>query len=194
LKIETGFSATDSTLLAVVLGALLATLGGFVATQLESFVRRREREHNAALLFGELLSTLDILLKAAGDARGIGDPYGPVTMRVLRAARREIDIYDRHREALYEIRDAEIRARIHTLMVRITMPLDGVFDATQELATLPAKGASAETKARIGQVSASRDVSFDFVLETAARIKPVVIDLRPVARHSFEAHQRAAGA
>jgi len=72
------------------------------------------------------------------------------------------------------------------------MPLDGVFDATQELAALPAKAASAETKARIGQVSIMRDTSFDFVLETADKIKPLVIDLRPMARHSFDAHQKAA--
>jgi hypothetical protein len=192
LKLESGFSATDSTLIAVVLGAVLATVGGFVATQLETFFRRRERERNAALMFGELLSTLDLVLKAAAEARAVGDPFGSVTMRLLRAARREIDIYDRNRESLYDLRDANIRARIHTLMVRIAMPIDGVFDTSQELAVLAQAPASAETERRLAEMSQARATAFDFIVENTTRIRPVVASLRPLARQSFESHEQAA--
>ena len=192
MKLETGFSATDSTLIAVVLGAVLATVGGFVATQMEAHFRRRERERNAALLFGELLSTMEILLGAAKDAHGVGDPYGSVTLRVLRAARREIELYDRNREALYDLRVAETRAAIHSLMVRLTMPIDGVFDATQEIAALSTRRASAPIQARIDELAAARDVGFEFVMEVAQRIRPVVEGLSPLARQNFEAHQRTA--
>jgi hypothetical protein len=40
----------SETLWAVVLGALLATLSGLVATQFEAHLRRREREHDAAAM------------------------------------------------------------------------------------------------------------------------------------------------
>ena len=99
-------SSHNETLWAVILGALLATASGFLATQLEAWFRRRERERNAALLFGEVLSTIALLLEIADDTRGTGDPYGPVTMRMLLAARREIDVYDRNREQRYDRRDA----------------------------------------------------------------------------------------
>ncbi|HZZ36621.1 MAG TPA: hypothetical protein VFE03_12930, partial [Caulobacteraceae bacterium] len=127
------FATNFGTFSAVFLGALLATVGGVASGQLEAALRRREREQGAALLFGEVLSTLGILLRFAAESRGIGDPYGPVTMRMLRAARREIEVYDRNRETLYELRDAELRVRIHTLVVRLTMPLDGVIDAEADV-------------------------------------------------------------
>jgi hypothetical protein len=126
-------AADMETLWAVVVGAVLATVGGFAATQLEQFFRRRERRRSAALLFGEILSVIELITALADDARGRGDPYGQLTMRLLRAVRREADAYDRNREQLYDLPDAKLRAQIHALMVRVTLTLDGVFDTTAEI-------------------------------------------------------------
>jgi hypothetical protein len=46
------FATHSDTLLAVVIGAVLATVSGIAATQLEAYLKRRERERDAALLFG----------------------------------------------------------------------------------------------------------------------------------------------
>src|SRR5580704_4579749 len=102
--------AGDDTVWAVVLGAVLATLGGFLATQLEGYFRRRERERGSALLFGELLTVIALLLKISDESRGRGDPYGPLTMRLLRGVQREAETYDRNRESLYDLRDGSLRA------------------------------------------------------------------------------------
>src|SRR5579864_2133002 len=119
-------------LVAVVIGAFLATIGGFMASQIEHGVRRRERERSAALLIGEILAVLRLIIGLADQARQRGDPYGPVTMRLVRAAHREADTYDRNRETLFDLRDPSIRARIHTLLVRLTLSLDGVLDAHEQ--------------------------------------------------------------
>jgi len=76
------------TLAAVIIGAVLATLGGFAATQIEGHLRRRERERSAALLFGEVLSVIELLTNLADQARGRGDPYGGFTMRMTRGLAR----------------------------------------------------------------------------------------------------------
>src|ERR1700710_3200669 len=128
------FIQNFSTLWAVFLGALLATIGGFGATQLEWILERRRRERNAAIFFGELLTTLNIILTICGETRQIGDPYGPITLRMLRSAVKEVEIYNRNRETLFDLRNAEMRARIHTLVLRIVMSADGVFDTTNEIA------------------------------------------------------------
>src|SRR5665213_1597106 len=101
-------ASNQSALWAVVLGALLATMGGFAATQLERIVEHNRRERNAALFFGELLTTLQIILKFAKDAHGRGDPYGPITMRMLQSARKEIDIYDLNSES-YTLEESKVR-------------------------------------------------------------------------------------
>ena len=60
-------------------------------------------------------------------------------MRMLRSARSELDIYDRNRETLFDLRDADLRARIQTLLIRLSMPLDSVIEATEELKTMRAQ-------------------------------------------------------
>lgn len=185
------FISNFDTVWAVVLGAVLATLGGFAATQFERITARRERERNAALLFGEVLSTMVIILELARETRGRGEPYGPVTMRMLVSARRELEVYERNRERLFELGDGGLRARIHTLMVRLSMPLEGIFDYTRELVETRARLAASgqprdEDQAELDRLVAQRDSSFDFLMETAAQIKAAVGRLEPLARHSFQ--------
>ena len=129
--------ADQGTVWSVVAGAALATVGGLVAGQIENRLRRREREQSAALLFGELLSALRLVIRLADEARGRGDPYGPVTAYILRAAHRETEIYDRNRELLFDVRDATLRARTHLVVIQLGLNLDGVagqsFDAHDQV-------------------------------------------------------------
>jgi len=193
------FISNFSTLWSVILGALLATFGGFVGTQLEWFLENRRRERDAALFFAEVLSTLKILLDFAADTRRVGDPYGPITLRFLRSARREIDTYERNRENLYMLRDGEVRARVHALMLRLLMPIDGIFDSTEAAETiskqLKATGLDeadrADLERRLEAIKANRDSGFDFILETAAQTKDLVVRLgemsgRPLDSTSIE--------
>jgi hypothetical protein len=169
----------SETLWAVVLGAVLATLSGLVATQFEAHLRRRERERDAALLFGEILYTLKILIGRADEARGRGDPYGPITIRLLNAVRRELDIYDRNREALYDLRDGDLRLRLHTLVVRLGLGIESVRDpheALQSLTGSPREGSA-------GDLAAAREGGFAFLMECAAEIGDVLQALaRPAGR------------
>jgi hypothetical protein len=189
-------TADLDTLWAVVIGALLATAGGFGATQLEGFLRRRERERSAALLFGEILSVLKLVVGFADDARAVGDPYGALTMRLLRAAQRETEAYDRNRESLYDLRDAAARAQIHSLVVRVSLGLEGVFDAHQEIAEAsavlkalePEDPAAAELVARRDALSESRDAAFEFAVESLGEVEAIVAVLRPLAKQSFDTY------
>ena len=182
------FVTHGDTLLAVVLGAVLATLSGFAATQLEAHLARRERQRDAALLFGELLSTLRILIDAAAESRGRGDPYGAITLRMLRAVRREIDLYDRNRQSLYDLRDAGLRVRLHSLVVRTAMPLDGVLDASDELAPV---AEMEDPGPRLATLRVARDQDFDFLIEGAKEIPALVAALALPARHAFQASAAA---
>jgi len=167
------FNPHTDTLVAVVLGALLATVSGIIANQLESYFQRRERERSAALLFGELMSTLKIILENADRTRAFGDRYGPITRRMLHAARREVNIYDRHRVALMDLRDAALRVDIHNVMVRVAMPLDGVLDS------IAARDPSETT----------REQAFDYLMENVGRLPGLVARLGRLAGHSFDQYR-----
>jgi hypothetical protein len=185
-------SSSQSAVWAVILGALLATAGGFVATQIERIVEQRRRERNAALFFGELLTTLQIILRVTNTTHGRGDPYGPITLRMLRSAGKEIDIYDRNRESLFDLRHAHLRARIQTLVIRMSMPIEGVFDASNEISNyqMQMKGeigpdTRAEMERRVADLIENRSSAFEFVMEMAAEIPAIVADLKPLAGHDF---------
>ncbi len=191
---DVDFAQQANTFWAVFLGAFLATIGGIAATQAEAWIHRRDRERDSARLFGEILTTLHALIRVAGQTRGIGDPYGPITLRMLRAARRELDVYDRNREALAELRDRDMRAHLHSFMVRLTMPIDGVLDGSAEIASLKAflrtpgltEDLRAETEAMIATAEARRDQGFDFIVEAGENIPGLMVDIGRIARQAFK--------
>jgi hypothetical protein len=185
------FISNFSTLWAVVLGAVLATLGGFVATQMEWFLEQRRRERNAALFFGEVLSTLNILLDFAANATKIGDPFGPITLRLFRSVLGEVEIYNRNRETLYDLKNVALRTRIHTLVLRVNMAIDGIVDTTNTISALQREidaGSTPEERgkleSRMAALTQTRQGSYEFVIESAGQIKGVVKALEPIAHFS----------
>jgi hypothetical protein len=199
---ELHFSAGDETVWAVILGAFLATIGGFISTAFEAFSRRREREHGSALLFGEILSILELLIHMAERARDIGEPYGSFTMRLLRAVRREAETYERNRESLYDLRDVRTRAQIHTVMVKVLLSLEGVFDSTEriEADSIVSRQSRldptsrAEVEARLASAHEDRNRAFVALSEAATSVGPILEVLRPLAKQDFRVYSAVATA
>jgi hypothetical protein len=171
-------NANQETIAGVVIGAVLATLGGFLASQLEHHIRRRERERSAALLFGEILFSLRLILRIADQSRLRGDPYGSLTLRMIKGAQGEVEIYARNREALFDLRNAALRAEMHVLFVQMAMTLDGVVEA---ITSAPSGDAEADL--------AVRAASFDFAVLLCEDIGPLIERLGKTAKYSFEAHE-----
>ncbi|HTQ13603.1 MAG TPA: hypothetical protein VMH86_06985 [Rhizomicrobium sp.] len=187
-----GFLDNLNGMVPIFIGAILATAGGVAATQMEWHVERKRRTQQAALFFGEVLSTLHYIMEIAHRTHGRGDPFGLITMRMLRSAKRELDIYDRNRETLFDIPDPLVRAKIHTLILRVNSPLEGIFDATDEIRAIQNQLGSDIPQAlrqdldeRLIRLGASRDAGYDFTMETVAEIPALLALLAPVAGHSF---------
>jgi hypothetical protein len=173
LKTETyELAAHGGSFIPLVLGAFLATISGVIANFSEAYFRQRERERSAALLLGEVLSTLRVLLEGAAEVRNRPPRYGTVTRRMLQAARREMDIYDRNREALIDLRDARLRAELHRATVRIAMPLDGILDS------LPAVEGDGNDE--------TRDRGFAFMMMNVDMIPALVARLGKLCGHKFD--------
>jgi len=118
---------------------------------------------------------------------------------MLRSARREIEIYDRNRENLLALRNGELRAKIHSTILRLTMPLDGIFDSSQAIETLGLQlktpnlpdSDRQELERRIATIRENRDTGYEFIVDTANnQLKEVVTGLARYAGHSHEAINR----
>ena len=166
------------TLLAVVIGAALATVGGVLAGQIEFYQIRSERERNAGLLFGEVLAGLNTILQLAQEARGRGEPFGRITMQILKAGQRETHIYERNRELLFAMRDPKLRARTHILLLQMSLTLDSVFEAS-----LADREPNAEGIAAL-------DGPLGFLQELRGEIPELLVKYRKIARYAFDAHDR----
>ncbi len=177
----------DEAFLGVIIGAMLASLGGLASGRFEARLRRREREQSAAQLFGEILAALKLILRMADDSRKIGDPYGRITFQFIRASQRETQIYDRNRETLFDVWDAELRARTHLLLLQITLTIESLLEMDQALAA--GKTPQATSPTQPGQDP--RAGPFDFLMELHAQIPPLLAAYEKIARQTFDAHDAA---
>jgi hypothetical protein len=170
---ELAANAHAETLAAVTLGAVVATLSGVVANMFEARARSRQRERAAAVLVGEALAAMRTILEAAMRSMQVGERYGPVTRRMLIAARGELDLYERNRELLLDLRDAQLRADLHSMMLRLAMPLDGVIASLEDVAIH----------------SQARDQGMEFLAETLTKIPPLLERLGAVAGRGFNTYE-----
>ncbi|HEX5264099.1 MAG TPA: hypothetical protein VFW13_11265 [Phenylobacterium sp.] len=181
-------------LMGVAIGAVLATMGGLVGGQIENRLNRKEREQSAALLFGEILASLRLIIRMAGDARGRGEPYGRVTLRIVKAAFRETQIYDRNRETLFCVRDPTLRARTHVLLAQMGLTLEAVLEAAETIKAADEAEAAGHhpdhVAARRAAAEEERATSFDFMLELHAELPPLIAQYETLAGQSFEATDR----
>jgi hypothetical protein len=133
------FVGNLDTLLAVVVGAALATIGGLIGEHFEDQIERRRRARDAARFFGEILASIDSLIDRGVASQKIGDPWGPVTQRFFRTAMREAEVYERNRERLFDLHDNGLRAAIHTHVISEIFPLEAVLDGCEKIAALAAE-------------------------------------------------------
>ena len=188
--------AGETTFVAVAGGAFLATIGGLLANQFERLLMRRERQRSAALLFGEILSALRTVVWVANTTRQRGDPYGRITMRLIKGAMREAETYGRNRESLFDLRDPVMRARTHLLIARMTLALEATLDAHEAIGELDLAikrqadnpALSAELAQRMEVLVQDRAGSFDQAVSMIEEIDDLLKSVSEVALYAFDAH------
>jgi hypothetical protein len=186
-------SAAGAQFLAMIIGAFLASTGGFLVAWLLDRMERKRQERSIALVCLDLLSSLSVLTNLAKDARARGNPYGPYTIRLVRSCMRDLDVYERNRERIADIADPNVRAELYQCMARMTLAVDGVLGETDVIARTNDEFEVARAKGDTAKVEelaqdrrereTRRDISFDFMLETTQELcGPLSIKLRAIAK------------
>lgn len=193
------FVGNLDTLLAVIVGALLATVGGLVAEHFEDRIERKRRERDAARFFGEIMSSIDLLVDRAIHSQKFGDPWGPVTMRLFRTAMREAEVYDRNRERLFDIQDMELRARIHYHVISEIFPLEAIIEGSDRIAAITEEldGGHVMTDVRRCKLQErlavwlnSRKTGLEFITEERQKTQPICTELERLALVSLAKKKR----
>jgi hypothetical protein len=89
---------------------------------------------------------------------------------------------------MFDLTDADLRARTHNFMVRLSIPLDRLFDDADRYAALCA-GAGRES-AEAKKLWAEIEEVLIFLCDRGPEIPQLLTSLSPIARYGFEAFSR----
>jgi len=184
------------TLIAVIVGACLATGGALVAEVIQERLRRRHRQREAARFFGEIIISISQVFDLAVESQKIGDPWGAFTVNMFRVCAHEAEIYTRNRERLFDIPDMQLRFKIHGHLLRFTVPISGILRESADIDALQTRleeeDALSETlgaslRARMERFQGFRDGSLTAALQQRATSEVLLKQLEKVAGVPFEA-------
>jgi len=178
------------TLIAVIVGALLATLGALFAELIQERLNRKRRERDAARFFGEILASIDRIIDFAMDTQEIGDKWGSVSQRVFKTALREAEVYERNRERLFQINDAELRERIHSHFLMETFPLEAVLTSSEQIDQITGNEATMSdlsdgVKARLEELREGRESALNALRREHAKTGEICDALENIAGVKF---------
>lgn len=179
------------TLLAVIVGAVLATGGAIVADIIKERAGRAHRQRDAARFFGEILTSIDQVLDVAIGSQSIGDRWGSITRRLFRAARDEAGVYERNRERLFEIQDMNLRFRIHEHFLRKSIAIVAVLEycaEAEEAGTMREAQndlTGDQRKALEAELADRREAALAAILEERAKTRSITLQLEKLAKVKF---------
>jgi len=182
------------TLLAVCVGAVLATGGALVADLIQERTGRKRRERDAARFFGEILTSIDRILDVAFASQKIGERWGSVTRRLYRTAQSEAGVYERNRERLFDIRDMGLRSRIHEHFLSKAVCVTAVLEYCNEAMEIEKRlgnedAISAERaaalKAELSEQTEAREAALATLVAERAKTKSITSDLKKLAKAEF---------
>ncbi len=133
------FVGNLDTLVAVLVGALLATLGALAVDLVQERLGRRRRQRDAARFFGEIMTSVDQIFDLACESQKIGDPWGAYTQRLFEIVSREASVYERNRERLFDIWDIELRFAINGHILRATVPIASIVQQSDQIEAIQAR-------------------------------------------------------
>lgn len=184
------FIGNLDTLLAVMIGALLATLGALVAEMIQDRLGRRRRQREAARFFGEVLLSINEIFDLACESRNVGEPWGIYTQKLYETAEREGGIYLRNRERLFDICDMALRFDLHRHMLRLTGPISTIVQQSEKIDAVQARldedsalteQARAVLVDRRARLEAFRAGGLSTALEARAAASGILKRLEPLA-------------
>jgi hypothetical protein len=190
------FIGNLDTLLAVMVGALLATVGALVAELIQDRLGRNRRQRDAARFFAEIMTSVDQIFELACETTKIGERWGIYTRNLFETASREASIYERNRERLFDIHHMELRFAIHGHMLRFTVPISSIVQQCDQIEALKVRlvedeGLSESAKLslsnRIERLESLREGGLEGAQEQRAVSAGILARLEVLAKVRFDA-------
>lgn len=130
------FMGSLDTLIAVTIGAFLAT-GGALATEIiKERGARKRREREAAIFLADIILSIWNFTRLANRSQTIGQPWGPFTIGYFESVLKQISFYEANRVKLFDLRDLELRGRAEFHILAQYRYAEIIVDHSQAIASL----------------------------------------------------------
>jgi hypothetical protein len=190
-----GFMGSLDTLIAVTIGAFLAT-GGALATELiKERGARRRREREAAIFLADIILSISNFTRLAGRSQTIGQPWGPFTIGYFESALKHLGFYEANRMKLYDLRDLELRSRAEFHILAQYAYAKAILDHSQSIASLEDELELLETNApgarkrqieeQLKQPRFHREIALKGLSYNLEKSEELIASLEPVAGVKF---------
>lgn len=188
------FLGNLDTLLAVFIGAALATGGALLAEIIQERTNRKRRERDAARFFGDILMSIDQILNFAFRSQDIGDKWGGVSIRLFKTALKEAEVYERNRERLFDILDMDLRGRIHSHFLTETFPIEALIESSEDIASIentlgggvkPSKKEADKLNVQLAKLFEAREVGLTALKREHAKTDDLCRDMEKIAKVKF---------
>ena len=190
------FLGSLDTLIAVFIGAILATGGALVAEIIQERTNRKRRERDAARFFGDILMSIDQILDFAFRSQTIGDKWGRLSVRLFKTALREAEVYERNRERLFDILDMKLRGRIHVHFLIEIFPIESLIESSEEIEGIRqtldgdvklSKKDAEKLNVQLTELVNAREVGLAALKREHAKTEALCKDMEKMARVKFSA-------
>tara|TARA_R110000824_G_scaffold152391_1_gene323585 strand:- start:697 stop:1383 length:687 start_codon:yes stop_codon:yes gene_type:complete len=189
------FMGSLDTLIAVTIGAFLAT-GGALATELiKERGARRRREREAAIFLADIILSISNFTRLANRSQTIGQSWGPFTIGYFGTALKHMGFYEANRMKLYDLRDLELRGRAEFHILAQYAYAKGIVDHSQLIASLEDELELLEANApdtrkrqieeQLKQLRFHREVALKGLSYNLDKSEELVASLEPVAGVKF---------
>ncbi len=190
------FLGNLDTLLAVFIGAVLATGGALLAEIIQERTNRKRRERDAARFFGDILMSIDQILDFAFRSQDLGEKWGSITIRLFKTGLKEAEVYERNRERLFDISDMKLRGRIHSHFLTEIFPIEALIENCEEFTAIEhalggdikfSKKETEKSKARLLELQDAREAGLAALKSEHAKTDDLCKDMEKIAKVNFSA-------
>lgn len=189
------FMGSLDTLIAVTIGAFLAT-GGALATELiKERGARRRREREAAIFLADIILSNLNFGRLANRSQTIGRSWGPFTIGYFQEVLKQTSFYEANRMKLFDLRDLELRSRAEFHIFAQTKYAKDIVDTNQAIDSLEAEIGSLEAdepdarrhqiEERLKELRYYREVSLKGFSYNFEKAEGLISDLEPIAGVKF---------
>lgn len=178
---DTIFSLLDNmeTLAAIVVGAMLATLGALFAERIQDSRKKKQRQEDAANAIGIIITTILGSLHMFVRSRSFGDQWGTITDMYLQNGLRQMRWFEENRHRLFDLADVSFRREILAELLGLDFPLQGLIRARARM-----KEPDLTEEERL-DIDVRRDQLVLIMKDRTARVEALLEPLGKISGQSF---------